>query len=143
MLTKTIKYEDWDGNEREETLYFNLTESELMDMEMSTPGGFAKSMKLAIEKGDIPKLMETFKLLIKKSYGEKSPDGRRFIKSKQLSEEFTQTVAYDTLFMELMSDPDAAGKFINGIVPKKLAEKANSPEVQAQLKNHPALKSLK
>lgn len=140
MLSKTIKFEDWDGVEREEVHYFNLSESELMEMEMSTPGGFANSMQAMIRMKDAPKLMATFKMLILKSYGEKSADGRRFVKSEGLSREFSQTPAYDQLFMELVTDADKASAFVNGIVPKKLAEKAQSSEVQEQLKNHPALK---
>lgn len=140
MLSKTIKFEDWDGVEREEVHYFNLSESELMEMEMSTPGGFANSMRAMISMKDAPKLMSTFKMLILKSYGEKSADGRRFVKSEELSREFSQTPAYDQLFMELVTDADKASAFVNGIVPKKLAEQAQSAEVQEQLKNHPALK---
>lgn len=140
MLTKTIKFEDWNGVEREEDFYFNLSESELMEMEMSTEGGFVNMMQKTVQKKDAPQLMAVFKKLILKSYGEKSDDGRRFIKSQELSEAFSQTPAYDHLFMELCTNADAASAFVNGIVPKKLAEKAQSAEVQAQLKNHPALK---
>lgn len=140
MLMKTIKFEDWDGVEREETFYFNLSEAELMELELGTTGGFTKMMKTIVNKKDVPKLMATFKELILKSYGEKSLDGRRFVKSKELSEEFMQTPAYDSLFIELITNAKAASDFVNGIVPKKLAEKANSAEVQEQLKNHPALK---
>lgn len=140
MLSKTIKFEDWNGVEREEDFYFNLSEAELMEMEMGTVGGFTQMMQTIIRKKDAPQIMKVFKSLILKSYGEKSPDGRRFIKSEELSAEFMQTPAYDSLFMELCTDADAASKFINGIVPKKLADKAQSAEVQEQMKNHPALK---
>jgi len=140
MLCKTIKFEDWNGVEREEDFYFNLSESELMEMEMSTEGGFTSMMLKIIQKKSAPKLMEVFKTLIAKSYGEKSDDGRRFVKTKELADEFMQTPAYDSLFMELVTNADAASSFINGIVPKKLSEKAQSAEVQEQLKNHPALK---
>lgn len=143
MLTKTIKTVDWDGNEIEDTLYFNLTESELMEMELSTAGGFAKKMQACLNRKDVPELMRTFKWLILKAYGEKSPDGRRFIKSEQLSTEFSQTAAYDALYMELLQNADEATAFINGIVPKKISDKTNSAEVQEQLKNHPALKMHK
>lgn len=140
MLSKTIKFEDWNGVEREEDFYFNLSEAELMELEMSTAGGFTKMMQTIIRKKDAPQLMATFKNLILKSYGEKSEDGRRFVKSPELSEEFMQTPAYDILFMELCTNAEAASAFVNGIVPKKLAEKAQSADVQEQMKNHPALK---
>lgn len=140
MLSKTIKFEDWNGTEREEIFYFNLSESELMEMELSTTGGFTNMMQNLIRMKDAPHLMATFKNLILKSYGEKSADGRRFIKSEELSREFMETPAYDSLFMELCTDADAASAFVTGIVPKKLSEKAASAEIQEQLKNHPALK---
>jgi len=140
MLRKTIKFEDWNGTEREEDFYFNLSESELMEMEMSTEGGFTNMMQRIIQRKSAPKLMETFKALIAKSYGEKSDDGRRFVKSKELADEFMQTPAYDALFMELITNADKASEFVNGIVPKKLQEMSKSAEVQEQLKNHPALK---
>lgn len=140
MLSKTIKFEDWNGTEREEDFYFNLSEAELMELEMSTAGGFTKMMQTIIRKKDVPQLMATFKNLILKSYGEKSEDGRRFVKSPELSEEFMQTPAYDILFMELCTNAESASAFVNGIVPKKLSEKAQSAEVQEQMKNHPALK---
>lgn len=141
MLCKTIKFEDWNGVEREEDFYFNLSESELMELEMSTIGGFTKMMQTIIRKKDVPQIMATFKNLILKSYGEKSEDGRRFVKSPEVSESFMQTSAYDSLFMELCTNAEAASAFVNGIVPKKLSDKANSAEVQAQLNNHPALKA--
>lgn len=139
MLCKTIKFEDWDGVEREEDFYFNLSESELMELELTSSGGFTKMMKTIIMKKDVPQLMRTFKHLILKSYGEKSADGRRFQKSEQLSEEFSQTPAYDILFMDLCTNAESASAFVNGIVPKKLADQSKSAEVQEQMKNHPAL----
>lgn len=140
MLCKTIKFEDWNGVEREEDFYFNLSESELMEMELSAEGGFTNMLQRIIQRKNAPKLMETFTSLIAKSYGEKSDDGRRFIKSKELAEAFMQTPAYDALFMELITNADKASEFVNGIVPKKLQEMSKSAEVQEQLKNHPALK---
>lgn len=140
MLCKSIKFEDWNGVEREEDFYFNLSEAELMELELMSSGGFTNMMKTIIQKKDVPRLMKTFKELILKSYGEKSLDGRRFQKSEELSEEFMQTPAYDILFMELCTNADSASAFVNGIVPKKLAEKSKNAEIQEQMKNHPALK---
>lgn len=143
MLTKTIKTTDFDGNEFEETLYFNLSESELMELELGTEGGFTKTIQRCANKNDVPAMMKAFKEILLKSYGEKSPDGRRFIKSSELTADFLNSAAYDALFMELVTDADAASAFINGVVPKKISEKAKSKEVQEQLKNHPALTARK
>ena len=98
MLKKTIKYTDYDGMEREEDFYFNLTESELMVMELSEDGGLKKMMEKIIREKNRPKIIEIFQNMIKMSYGEKSPDGKRFVKSEEISRAFTQTTAYDKLF---------------------------------------------
>ena len=103
MLKKTITYTDYNG--------------ELMEMEMSTEGGLAERIQKVVDTKDVPSIIKIFKDLVLKAYGEKSADGKRFIKSKELSEAFAQTEAYSILFMELASDADEASKFINGIVP--------------------------
>ena len=117
MVVKKIKYTDFNGVEREEEFMFNLTEAEITEMELTTDGGLSDSIKKIISAQDTPQIIETFKMLLLKSYGEKSADGRRFIKSDELSKEFTQTNAYSQLFMELATDADAASKFVNGIAP--------------------------
>lgn len=117
MLQKTITFTDYNGNERTEDYWFNLTKAELMEMEMSTVGGFTEMVQKIVKAQDAPAIMKTFKDLILKSYGEKSPDGKRFIKSEELSRNFAQTEAYSELFMELCTDADASAKFIAGIVP--------------------------
>ena len=118
MLKKTIEYEDWDGNKRTEDFYFNITKAELMEMELSTEGGLKNRLEKIAKKVDAPKIMEFFKDFILKSYCEKSDDGRRLIKRKELAEAFTETPAYDILFMELISDQDKGAAFISGVLPK-------------------------
>ena len=124
MLKKLIKYVDYDGRERSENFYFYLNKAELMEMELGVDGGMQQMIQLIIDKQDIPKIMEAFKRIILKAYGEKSPDGRRFIKSKELSEAFSQTEAYSNLYMELVTDAQAAAAFINSIVPEEVAQAA-------------------
>lgn len=120
MLKKTIKYTDYDGNEREEDFYFNLNKAEVTEMELSKQGGLSEYIKRIVAAQDTPSLIELFKELICKSYGEKSLDGKRFVKSKELTEEFTQTEAYAELFVELASNAEEATKFVNGIMPKNM-----------------------
>ena len=132
MLKKTITYTDYNGVERTEDFYFNLKKSEIMEMEMSTDGGLSEMIKKIVATKDIPSLMSIFKEFILKAYGEKSPDGKRFIKSKELSESFEQTEAYSELFMELATSDKAAAEFINGLIP---------PDVAAQIKNDQQLLS--
>ena len=122
MLKKTITYIDYNGVERTEDFYFNLTKAELMEMEIGTTGGMADMIKRIIDAKDAPAIIKIFKELVLKAYGEKSADGKRFVKSEEISNGFAQTEAYSQLFMELATDPDAAAKFIEGIIPKDAAE---------------------
>ncbi len=124
MLKKTITYTDYDGHERTEDYYFNLTKAEVMEMEMSTSGGLAEMITRIVAAQDQPAIIKIFKDLILKAYGEKSPDGKRFIKSDELSIAFSQTEAYSQLFMELATDAEAASAFVNGIVPADMAKQA-------------------
>ena len=117
MLKKTITYSDYNGLERTEDFYFNLTKAEIMEMELSTTGGLSEMISRIVAAKDAPAIIKVFKELILKAYGQKSADGKRFIKSPALSEEFEQTEAYSVLFMELATDADAAAKFVNAIVP--------------------------
>lgn len=129
MLKKTITYTDYNNEERTEDFYFNLSKAELMEMELSTAGGLTEMITKIVNEKDVPKIIEVFKDLILKAYGQKSADGRRFIKSKELSEEFSQTEAYSELFMELASDDKAAAAFVNGIVQVDM-KGANQPELK-------------
>lgn len=117
MLKKTITYTDYNGVERKEDFYFNLTKAEIMEMEMSTSGGLTEMINRIVAAQDAPAIVKIFKELVLKAYGIKSPDGKRFIKSDELATEFAQTEAYSQLFMELATDADAASAFVNGIVP--------------------------
>lgn len=125
MITETIKYVDYNGTEREEKFMFNLTKAELMELEMGTTGGLAETIKKIVEAQDTPAIIKIFKDLVLKAYGEKSPDGKRFVKINDegvpLSIGFSQTEAYSQLFMKLATDSDAAAKFVNGIVPSDIS----------------------
>lgn len=124
MIKKTITYKDYNQVERTEDFYFNLSKAEVMEMEMSTSGGLAEMITRIVAAQDQPAIIKIFKDLILKAYGEKSPDGKRFIKSDELSIAFSQTEAYSQLFMELATDAEAASAFVNGIVPADMAKQA-------------------
>jgi hypothetical protein len=117
MLKKVITYTDFDGNERTETFYFNLTKAEAMEMELSIDGGLVKLIEKIVEANNLKEIIGLFKEIILKSYGEKSSDGKRFIKSQEVRDAFSQTEAYSELFMELATNSDSAAAFVNGIVP--------------------------
>lgn len=130
MLKKTITYTDYNGSERTEDFYFNLSKAEIMEMEMSTTGGLAEMIKKIVAAQDAPSIIKIFKKLILKAYGEKSPDGKRFIKSDDLSASFSQTEAYSVLFMELATDEEAAAAFVNGIVPVEQGSAKPAPMIK-------------
>ena len=125
MLKKTITYTDYDGIERTEDFYFNLTQTEIMEMFASLHDEADPSIANRplddmihdiINAKSSSELIKTFKQLINKAYGQKSSDGRRFIKSEELTTEFNQTEAFSKLFMELATNDEAAADFVNGIV---------------------------
>lgn len=126
MIAKTIKYKDFNGAEREEKFFFNLTKAEITEMELSTSGGLGESIKQIVSAQDTPQIIKIFKELILKSYGEKSLDGKRFRKIDDagvpLSIAFSETEAYSNLFMELATDDKAAAEFVNGIMPSDINE---------------------
>lgn len=126
MLKKKITYTDYNGTERTEDFYFNLTKAEIMEMELGTSGGLAEMIRRIVDAQDAPSIIKVFKDLILKAYGEKSPDGKRFIKSTEISESFSQTEAYSQLFMELATDSNSAAEFVNGIMPN-MSDKAPAP----------------
>ncbi len=117
MLKKTITYTDYDGNERIEDFYFNLSKAEVAEMEMSEYGGLSNLLKKIVQEKDTKRIIEMFKDLILRAYGEKSPDGKRFVKNQELRDAFVQTEAYSELFMELAGNAEAAAAFVNGITP--------------------------
>ena len=120
MLKKTVSYVDYNGVERTEDFYFNLSKAEVAEMELSVEGGFSKMLEDVVKSKDNVKIVNIFKQLVLKAYGEKSADGRRFVKSEELAQAFTQTEAYSEIFMELALDSNAAAAFVNGIMPANL-----------------------
>ena len=142
MLVKTITYNDYDNNERTETLYFNMNKMELTEFAADLPDDVFKNVSGVKSIQDVAKvankmgsrgIIKFIKELVLRSYGVKSEDGRRFIKSKELSEEFSQTIAYDMFMSELMSDDNAASNFVNGLIPASMAGELD--EVKAQLES--------
>ena len=119
MLKKTITYTDYNGTERTEDFYFNLSKAEAMELEMGTTGGLTETINRIVAAQDSPSIIKIFKDFILRAYGEKSLDGKRFIKSPEISEAFSQTEAYSQLFMELATNAEAAAEFVNGIVPQE------------------------
>lgn len=129
MLRRPIKYTDFNGNEREEDFYFNLTKAEIMEMELGVDGGLSEVLRKMVNTQDVKNIVKYFKSIVLQAYGEKSNDGKRFIKIDngiRLAEVFVETEAYSNLFIELLGDPDKMADFINSLVPADLAEKSQA-----------------
>lgn len=118
MICRKITYTDWDGNERTEDFWFHLSQAEITKMELSTEGGIEKWVTTIVNDRNGKDIVDTFEKIILKAYGKKSLDGRRFEKSEELSKEFSETPAYDKLFVSLVTDTDSAVEFFNGIMPE-------------------------
>ncbi len=118
MICRKITYTDWDGNERTEDFWFHLSQAEITKMELSTEGGIEKWVTTIVNDRNGKDIVDTFEKIILKAYGKKSLDGRRFEKSEELSKEFSETPAYDQLFVRLVTDTDEAVEFFNGIMPE-------------------------
>jgi hypothetical protein len=141
VLKKTITYEDFNGETVSEDFFFHLSKAELVELEMSHTGGLSASLERIIAAQDNKALIAEFKNLILSSYGKRSDDGRRFIKNQELRNEFESSAAYDALFMELVTDTDAAIDFVQGMIPPGIEELA---EQQAQRQaEKPALTPVK
>lgn len=122
MLKKAITFKDFDGNEVTEEFYFNISKSELVELELSNEGGLEAYLKRIIASNDGKTIVQEFKKLILMSYGVKSEDGKSFIKTDKVREDFQQTLAFDSLFFELSTDSDAATEFVKGIIPQDMAD---------------------
>lgn len=134
MLAKQITYTDFDGLERTETFYFNITKAEIAELELTHPGGYLNYIERIIAAKDQKELTDCFTFLILSSYGEKSEDGRHFKKSKEISDLFHTSEAYSELLMEMLSDSDKAGEFINGIMPKVDVSEEERKELEERMR---------
>lgn len=124
MLKKTITYVDWNGLERNEEHYFNLSKPEIVKMQESVKGGYDVQLKAIAAGMNGAGIMKFFEDLIKTSYGEKSDDGRRFMKSEEISRAFMETGAYNALFEEMITNAEAAAAFVNAVMPPDIVKQA-------------------
>ena len=137
MYITTVKYENYDGEPREMECHFQLSEAEVVELEVSWDGGLKAVLERIIQEHDQKRMVEMMKMLILKSYGKKSLDGNRFVKNQEIIDEFTQTPAYSELFMMLSTDADVAADFVNGIIPKKLNDRLKALEENGKIKTLP------
>lgn len=136
MIKETITYKDFNGQDRTEDFYFHLGKNELMKLEVSEVQGWSEMMKRIIEEQDMKKILHQFEMIIRLVYGIRSDDGKRFIKSEDLADEFISSAAYDELFMRFATDPAWGARFMTGLVPKGLEEDLKAAENRIQPQDH-------
>lgn len=125
MFKETITYTDYNGSKRTEDFYFNLTKAELTEMQLSQEGTMSEYLNRIKSTNDVPKIVEVFKQIILKAYGEKSDDGKYFYKVRdghRLSDDFAQTEAFSDLYMRLALNDEAASIFIKKLIPQEYAK---------------------
>ena len=134
MFVKKIEYVDFMGNKRSEEFMFNLTEAEIAELEFGQEGGFTAMVRRISSTQNMPEIIKMFKNIICKSYGEISPDGRRFIKTNDagvpLAKYFTETNAYSNLYIELATNSKSASEFVIGIMPGEVSEKLKGIDLE-------------
>jgi hypothetical protein len=135
VIKKTITFEDLDGNTVTEDFYFHITKAELMEKQFGTQGGFDTYLRRILSTDDQGKIFSTFREIIGMSVGRRSPDGRSFLKTPEITAEFMGTEAYSELLSELSTDASAAAIFVRGVVPQSLAEKLPNDVLGSDLPN--------
>ena len=130
MFKKTMTYKDFNGLEIKEDFYFNFTKAEILEMQLEETGGLSEKLQRIINAQDVPSIIKVFKDLILRAFGQKSQDGKRFIKSEQISNEFSQTNAFADLYIELATNTEAATEFINNVIPAEQLKEIQVKESQ-------------
>lgn len=141
MLKKTIDYVDYNGNDRSEDFYFNISHAELLELEASEEGGYGQFLENIVNENNPKKIIEIFKTLILKAYGQKSVDGRHFVKNDEIRADFEQSEAFNALVVDLVTNAGEAAEFANGILPQDLeatlSGQGNRAQRRAQERNRP------
>ena len=135
MIKKTISYVDFNGTQRNDDYYFHLSVPEATRFAARFgEQGWEAGIKKIVESGDLAEVLDLFEDIILTSYGQKSPDGRTFVKNKEMRENFSNSEAYAQLFEELVMSPDAMTQFAKGIgmsTAQQLASKATEPTMRS------------
>jgi hypothetical protein len=142
MIKKSVTYKNFDDIEVTEILHFHFTEAEILELEASETGGLKAWGEALVESGNIVEIMEALKRIIGAAYGERSQDGRRFIKNEEIKDAFLHSDAYSTLLLELMQNSDQAGEFFASLVPKNSAASKLTPSEQARKNSEASLRGF-
>lgn len=134
MIQRTLTYTDYNGETRTENFYFNLTAAEITRLNFQKKGGLKGIIEKIIKTDDTGRMFALFEEIIQLAYGERSEDGRQFVKSRELSRAFSQTPAYSDLIIGFITDPDMATDFLNELIPADLANGADREKAAEEVK---------
>lgn len=132
MVKETVTFEDFNGVTRTQDYYFNMMESELIELQYSVQGGLASMLEAIIAAKNEPEIVKVFKKILLMSYGRKTPDGLGFEKSEELSRQFACTPAYSKIFTRMCQDENAMAEFINKLIPSDMAKKLDELQKESR-----------
>lgn len=121
MIKKTIKYEDFNGNTVEEDFYFHISKADLLEMEVGVEGGLSELLKKVAASENPKEILAHYKEIVLSSVGRKSEDGKRFVKTQEIRDEFAQSEAYSELLIELATDAEASAAWVRGVLPGNIS----------------------
>lgn len=120
MYRTDVTYENFDGEQVTETCYFNLTKAEMLQLQLQYPEGYQVYLQRLVDDNNRKAMIDEFKHILSMSYGERSADGRKFVKSEEISNAFMASEAYSELFIKLISEEGYAEKFMSAVMPKDI-----------------------
>lgn len=120
MVRREIKFTDFNGKSQTEVGYFNINKAELGKLQMRHNGTYLDYLKLLSERKKVEEMYNFVYELILDSYGEKDPEGRKFIKTPEMRTDFEQSLAFSEMIVDLVSNPDDLANFVKGIMPPDL-----------------------
>jgi hypothetical protein len=120
MFKETFEFKDYFGVDRKEDHYFQLSEPEVMQLNFSSVGNLKDTVEKITQEQDGGRIISLFEQIIQKAHGERSEDGRLFIKNKEALERFIYSPVYSMMYMKLATDADYAARFLREILPKDM-----------------------
>lgn len=116
MIKQSISYVDYNGENQTEDFYFNLSKAEILEM-MVADENIVESLQNLAKNGTATQAMNWFKDLIQKSVGEKSEDGKRFVKSPEITKNFMESPAFSEFLFDIIQNPAKSEPFVQGLLP--------------------------
>lgn len=131
MYITTVKYEDFDGKTIKKNLLFHMSTKDWVkaDAEKKAVGGYEQYLSKQLgEPGSNVEpavVLETLEDIIRRSYGERSEDGEKFVKDPERTDHFMESLAYDAFLDDLIYTDGFSTAFVQALIPKGAKPKDN------------------